>query len=397
MGIRTFLAGLVIFALVEGNALGQQGNVEERLKDLDEAVEELENELMDVREQAEASRPGTTTVLVSGNTKFNFTAREGENPTTSAVFSPHILWKLGARGFFESHVDIKLQQNETVVNLEFANFSYIITDYVILEVGKFLTPFGFFQENVHAAWMNKLPDEPLSVANDSLTPTSSLGIQLRGVIPVGFTVFKYAIYLSNGPRLNVGVPDSQNAGKLKFDNYTDNNRNKAVGGRVGFSPVPELEIGSSFLTSKVGSRNTPFSDIDAFLFGVDLNYVKNVGSLMGTVDVKTEWIWSKVDTADYGAGVFDNKRKGGYLQLAYRPSQVDQGIIKKMETVFRYDLLDLPSGAPVFDEWRLTFGLNYWLGPSMAFKAAYQTATKERAGAGEDKTRAVLFQVAIGF
>ena len=90
---------------------------------------------------------------------------------------------------------------------------------------------------------------------------------------------------------------------------------------------------------------------------------------------------------------FDNKRNGGYIQLAYRPSQIEMDVIPDLELVGRYDTLNQPSGAPVFDTTRWTLGLNYWFGPSFVMKLAQQFEDPE----GGSTEMSTFFQVAIGF
>ena len=56
---------------------------------------------------------------------------------------------------------------------------------------------------------------------------------------------------------------------------------------------------------------------------------------------------------------------GFYVQAAYRPTRHPVEFIRNFEVVGRYDLLNLPSGAPENeDHEQLTIGLNYWLTPS---------------------------------
>jgi hypothetical protein len=278
--------------------------------------------------------------------------------------------------------------------------TYLVNDYVTLGAGKFLTPFGTFSERLHPAWINKLPDAPLPFGHDGLVPGSSIGFDIRGGFPIlQASKINYALYLSNGPRLNTEEDDE--AGLLHFDNFDDINNSKAGGGRIGFLPIPELEVGYSFLIAKVSPDD--FEDVTAVLHGIDLGYVKEIDALGGTVDARFEWVWSDVDDATYdpdsslgfGPLTFDNKRQGGYAQLAYRPSKNSNKIIKNLEGVFRYDALDLPDDAPeAHDEQRYTFGLNYWVSPSFVVKTAYQIDNKD--GDADDQN-AFFIQTSLGF
>ena len=194
---------------------------------------------------------------------------------------------------------------------------------------------------------------------------------------------------------------------LAFEAPTDLNNNKSIGGRVGFLPIPALEIGYSNLFARVDPDGSDVGNVDAELQSVDLAYARDVAPLKGALKFRSQWAWSSVDDATYdstgalGFGplqVNNNMSSGGYAQVAYRPSQVQSETLKKFEFVVRYDDLELPSSAPRnIDERRWTFGVDYWVNSSTVFKLAYQLDdTNDPAGIEGDRD-AVLFQAAMGF
>ena len=375
-----------------------------RQAELDEAIDDFEKSLKSVKETAQAASPGTTNFLVTGYSFANFTARQGENTSFKAQMEPIFLWRLSDRIFFEGEAEFALEDSEEVFGLEYAHLTYILNDCITIGAGKFLTPFGIFPERLHPAWINKLPDFPLALSEDGgLVPFSQVGVQARGVIPLCEQKLNYAIYFTNGPRLNTGADEPGLAGSLDAHNFDDNNNNKAFGFRLGYMFSPALEIGYSFMTARVGESGTSFDKVDAILHGVDLSYVRDVECLCGTIDFRTEWIWSDVDDASYdptgalgfGPVTFDNDRNGGYVQLAYRPTKYESECIKNLETVVRFDTLRAPHGAPdQFDEQRWTLGLNRWFGPSTVVKFAYEIDNRDN---GEKDRDAFLAQFAIGF
>ncbi len=372
-----------------------------QIKELKESQgwsEDFEKELKEIKSKASYSYFGESKFLVTGYGFATYSSKKDENSTFNSGFNPIFLWRINDRLLFEGELELELEGSQTKVALEYANISYILNDYVTLRAGKFLAPFGIFQEKLHPAWINKLPDKPLPFGHDGIGPTTMLGFEVRGAIALNLVKFNYSLYVANGPLLKSTDPNSVEVGMLGFKNFEDINENKTIGGRVGFLPIPELEIGFSFLTGKVGASGTPFSDVGAFLWGVDLNYVKDLEFLKGTVDVKAEYINSKVDDATYGTLTFNNKREGGYFQLAYRPSKLGD-IIKNFEIVSRYSWLDNPFGPPdSHDERNWTFGLNYWLSASAVIKAAYQFGKKRHEEDGEkENTHAFLIQFSLGF
>ena len=366
----------------------------------EQTMDEFDKELKSIKSLATTSQAGTTKPLITGWADVGFADRKGENSTFSASFNPILLWKLSDRLFFEGEVELELEGNETEIDLEYANLSYIVNDYLTLKGGRFLSPFGTFSERLHPGWINKLPDAPLPFGHDGIAPTSELGLQASGGFPAGPTKFNYAVYVSNGPRLNTGDDEPEEAGLLHFDNNTDINNNKAVGTRIGFLPIPELELGYSIQYARVREGG----GTDAWLHSVDLGYVRDSQFLKGTIDVRGQWVWSKVSdvTFDTGSGpfTFNNRRNGGYAQLAYRPSKINNKFIQNLEAVCRWDMINNPDGAPAetaFDERRWTLGLDYWLGPSTVLKAAYQFGTRREPGEGEENVNAILLQAAMGF
>ena len=348
--------------------------------------------------------PGLSSFHVSGFGFTRFVNREGTDSTFTAALVPVFLWEINDQLLFESEIEFELAvedgESKTEVELEYAHASYLFNDYITLGAGKFLTPFGLFPERLHPAWINKLPDGPLAFGHGGIAPFSSVGAYVRGGFPVGSAKFNYAFYLSNGPRLV--TDDEEEAGHLEFDNFGDINNNKAVGGRVGFLPIPQLELGTSFLFAKVNPSGSGVGGADALILGADVSYVQEIDWLAGLVDVRFEYVRSEVDSVTYDADgslgfgplTFENDRTGLYAQVAYRPTKCDLKFLRDVEFVGRFDYLDLPSGAPGGnDHERWTAGVNYWLNPSSVIKIAYQY-TDEEGEPGED---AFLAMFAVGF
>lgn len=368
-------------------------------------IADLRDQLAKVKELAESTRPGTTKFLLTGYAFGGFEKRTGEASTFTAGFSPILLWQLNDKLFFEGELELGQSDSETEVNLEYAHLTYLLNDYISLGVGKFLTPFDQFPDRLHAAWINKLPDFPLAFNEDEgLVAFSQLGAEVRGVIPIGPTKLLYAAYVSNGPRLK--TEDEDGVGSLEFDNFTDIDNNKAVGGRIGFLPVPGLEVGYSIQAARVKVMDASASHANVLLQGVDGSYIHDFDWLKGGIDVRAEWIWSRVSNLTYdpngelgfGPVNYNNRRNGGYAQLAYRPYKIKTSIIPKLEAVVRYDLINQPNDAPgAFDERRWTLGLNYWLGQSTVIKAAYEFGRRRSAGESSGDDDAFLLQAAMGF
>ena len=362
------------------------------------ATEELRQEVEALKLQVKETFPGTTKFLLAGYGTAGFTARSGEDPFFDAAFNALFLWKMTDRLFFEGEMELEFEDEATTINLEVAQASYLLNDYMTIGVGRFLNPTNFFVERQHMNWVNKLPDKPLAVY-DGLMPESELGGQLRGVIPIGPTKLEYAAFVANAPGLITESGDLSEIGMLDFDNDSNLGGHVAVGGRVGFIPIPQLEVGYGIQRSKVGPRDGAVENI---LQSVDFNFVTDSAFLKGLINARAQWVWSHVGDFVYdpngeqgfGPLEFNNNRNGGYAQLSYRPTHIDNDYIKNFEGVLRYDRFNQLHTPVGFDEQRWTIGLNYWVTPSAVLKLAYEFDDKNGGARDQD---AFLMQAAVGF
>lgn len=356
------------------------------------AGDEKDQELEEPSERAPPETPGTTKFLLSGFASAAFASRRHTDSAFSANFAPLFLWKLSDRLLFESELDVSLEGDETEVDLERAQIYYLINDYITFGAGKFLSPMNFLEDRLHQ--VTKLPDKPLAIQR--LLPESNLGFQLRGGLPIGATKLGYAFYVAHAPILE--TENRTGLGTVRFDNFNNAGGHVAVGGRLGFYPIPELEIGYGFQFSGNGAAG---QDVDVLLHSADLNYVRDVKFLKGTVNFLAQWAWSEVDSLTFdpdgslgfGPVTFGNQRNGGYAQLAYRPTMMQNAFINRLEPVVRYERFNQKETAAGFNEQRWTLGLNYWLMPNAVVKAAYQFDDKSE-GLDQD---AFLVQFKIGF
>src|SRR5437667_10349473 len=362
------------------------------------ATEELRQEVETLKTQVKETFPGTTKFLLAGYGTAGLSARSGEDPFFDAAFNAIFLWKLTDRLFFEGELELEFENEETTINLEIAQASDLLNDYMTIGVGRFLNPTDYFVERQQMNWVNKLPDKPLAVY-DGLLPESELGGQLRGVIPIGPTKLEYVGFVANAPGLITESDDFSEIGMLDFDNDANFGGHVAVGGHLGFIPIPQIEIGYGIQRSKVGPRDQA---VTAVLQSADFNYVQDSTLLKGLINFRAQWVWSHVGNFVYdpdgsqgfGPLEFNNNRNGGYVELAYRPTHIDNDYTKNFEGVFRYDRLNQLHTPVGYDEQRWTFGLNYWLTPSTVIKAAYEV-DDENGGARDQN--AFLMQAAVGF
>ena len=348
--------------------------------------------------QRRGASPGTNAVLLSGFAFANFSNIEGMDSTFGAAVVPIILWKPNAWILFEAEIEFALDEEETEVALGYAQVSFILNDYLTLGVGKFLLPFGTFWERWHPAWINKLPTMPLLYAHGvGFIGEAGVGAQLRGGARVGSTKFNYSLYVINGPSL---AEDPPMPGGLEWERNLDNNNNKSVGGRVGFLPVPALEIGLSALWGRVNDSGSELGRIETLILGLDLWWAHVSPAIAGRIEVRAEVAWADTDDATFqdgdtgGTFTYRNKRNGWFVQVAYRPTYATSRILRDLEIVLRYDKVQLPGPAEIgTDRDRLTLGMDYWILPNAVAKLAYFVDSER---GGNDRNGVVL-QTAIGF
>jgi hypothetical protein len=373
----------------------QKGNYVSR-----QEYEALQKELNDVKAQVAAQGPTPpeaartrpiaeslgltdTKLLITGSAAAGYFDPEGQSSTFTAEFNPMFLWQLDERLFFEGELELALEGpdlggegSQTDVELDLAYLTYLINDYALAGGGKFSVPFTTYHNHLDPSWINKLPTDPLVYADGGIAPDTGVGAFVTGAIPYRSMLFNYAVFLTNGPALITDDPEA--AGSLNFDNFNDLNNNKALGFRVGFLPIPELEVGYSFEFSR---PNPPgFETVHSTLYGVDLNYVARLAALKGQLSVRGAWIWSDLSdvmydpTGELGFGplFFDNDRNGGYAEVAYRPLDVAERILRNFEFVLRYDRLVIPADAPGGGTRELwTPGIDYWITARTLLKVAY--------------------------
>ena len=90
------------------------------------------------------------------------------------VIAPVLALPLGPRLLIESRADLRglyQQDNRTgpyngsfTATLEYLQADYLVNRHVTITAGRFLTPFGTYNERLTAIWIRNLQDAPLSFA-----------------------------------------------------------------------------------------------------------------------------------------------------------------------------------------------------------------------------------------
>ncbi len=339
--------------------------------------------------------------------------RPGADSFVTGKFNPGFHFQYKDLLVFESELEFSTTSDgETATELEYSQFDIILNDYITVVAGKYLSPIGQFQERLHPSWINKIQGAPAGFGHDGVQPTSDTGVQVRGAVPIGKSRLTYSLALGNGPRTtSEGGVALEGVGR-------DDNSNKSLGGRLGFFPIPNLEIGGSYLTAKVGGyegeavahAETPIqvSSDDPLgldqarytLWGMDGAYSK------GALSARFEYLKSHRGTLFSITGeepLGDVLPRLGmeawYGQVSYRLSNVgDSDFLHNLEPVIRYGQFRI-SGHDELEEEnaqdRFNVGLNYWLAPTIVAKAGLEWRNFKVLGV--DSEQLYQFQIAYGF
>ncbi len=344
----------------------------------------------------------------------------GGTTFVAGTFNPALYFQYGNLLLLEAEAEIEVNENgETEFTLEFAQFDIFLHDYATLVVGKYLSPVGQFQERLHPSWINRLADAPAGFGHGGVQPGAEVGVQLRGGVPLGRSRVNYALAIGNGPRLDA-------MGEVMTEGFgRDDDRNKAVSGRIGFLPLPYVELGASFLRAKVkgatgepedmgseglgiasaieGAGGPVLPAVRYSLWGLDAAYTR------GPWDVRFEYlrgVRKAIPVVDEEGMKMEPlprlTMKAWYGQIAYRLSGLTQHrILQNFEPAIRYgryQVRGLDELAEEAAERRLDLGLNYWFAPAIVLHSAVQfrkfTARQEDE---VNKDTRLLLQLAYGF
>jgi hypothetical protein len=173
--------------------------------------------------------------IISGYVAFVPTWEAGE-PTLVSIIAPVVVIPLGDHFLVESRVELEgdfVQQppdnsfgGQVGQDIQYAQLDYIANKYVTVSAGRYLIPFGIFNERLYPNWVRVFQTDPLIFP---VGTGSGDGAMLRGGIATGENVaVNYAVYFSA----------ASNADKFEAE--------RVFGGRFGvFFARQRVELGFS--------------------------------------------------------------------------------------------------------------------------------------------------------
>jgi hypothetical protein len=187
--------------------------------------------------------------ILTGNLgAFSFVT--GGHNLIDTQINPILLVPLGERWLIESRAEFegKFQRppnggpygGPVNKHVDYAQVDFIASSYMTVTAGRFLTPFGIFNERLYPVWIRALQPDPLILP---INTAPSDGAMLRGGFPVNAKAnMNYAAYVSV-TSIGIGSVDSE----------------RHVGGRMGFFfPGPRLEVGGSWQRTLQNDRKNAF-------------------------------------------------------------------------------------------------------------------------------------------
>lgn len=273
---------------------------------------------------------------------------EGGQPHLDPLIAPVILVPLGDRWLVESRATFESDlstppgsstfHGEVEKEVDYLQLDYIANRYLTVTVGRYLTPFGIYNERLYPIWVRDLQSDPLILPLGTGPSGAGTGAMARGGFSLSTRVnLNYAAYFS----------------ALSTVSRLDSNR--VAGGRVGlFFPGPRLEIGTSFQHLLQDDRSNAF--------GFHFEWQPPAIPL----DIRSEYARS-------------SQGSGYWIEPAYRLSQITRGqnFFSRVQVVARMQQFFLGAGpvlsedAPSVDTKEIELGLNYYFRSDLRAVSSY--------------------------
>ncbi len=376
--------------------------------------------LMGSQTLAEESKSGRFAIAGYGDVKYE-DSQANDTSSFSARFVPIFLFSLNDKTHIEAETEISVNEaGETEVELEYADVHYFLTDNTTISAGKFLLPFGQYGPNLHPSWINRSAFSPgiyggvgghggYQPMTGLLPVMTDIGVGLQHTITFGNNKKIFIdVYATNGIAEEEHdedellddhgdeepVVDDHGDEEPVVDDHglelpelafeatsSDNNSNKAMGGRIAIAFLPEIELGASYYTAKYDHEE----ELEFTATGFDINWIGEYHILRGEYIQTDTDAFEEHEDGDLERINFD--RNGWYLQSTFM-------LGKYFTSLHGFDLVvEYAETNKILEADRWAYGINYWLDDRSVLKATYEDT---RVHDGEDDVRFAI-QYSYGF
>lgn len=266
--------------------------------------------------------------------------------TLNPQFNPVLLVPFGSHVLLESRADFggNFQREDQTTGpfkgkifktVDYAQVDWLANTHVIASVGKYLLPFGLFNERLSAVWIRNLQDAPIVAAIGTRNSGAGDGIMLRG------TAFQHPAY---SIQYTAYFSARSNINQLEAA--------RTAGGDTSvYFTKPRLEAGVSY------QRFLQQHNINSV--GTYLSWQPRTTPL----DLKAE-------------GDFSYNGRGYWIESAYRLEQLPiPQFARKFQAVTRVQQFFPVHGGgnalPTVSTTRVDFGLNYYFRDNLRFISSY--------------------------
>jgi hypothetical protein len=287
------------------------------------------------------------TPTISGAIGFLNSTNAGAH-SFQPVISPLVALPLGnhflveSRFYFEEFVARKngtsgSYEGTFLKDTQYLQLDYIAAPHLTIVGGRYLTPFGTYNERLSPIWIQKFQDAPLISPIGTRTTGSSDGGMIRGV-------------LFSKPKVQVNY-----VGYFSASSTVDQfQAARAAGDRIeAYFPNKRIEIGTSYARFLQGTHNNSF--------GAHFWWLPPSSPLQ----VRSEYAHSE-------------HAQGYWIETAYRLSQWHgpDSFVGRIEPLFRMQqsFRNSPSpgdGLPAADTQQADFGFQYHLPHEVRFNTSY--------------------------
>jgi hypothetical protein len=210
------------------------------------------------------------TPLISGAAGFLSSTNAGTTDI-QPVIAPVAVVPLGSRFLIESRADIRgffqpkdgtgPYQGQLFTSLQYLQLDYIATSRLTVTAGRFLTPFGTYNERLSPIWIDNFQNAPLISAIGTRTTGSSDGVMIRGAaFSTGAVQINYLAYFSAevaqtqfaaartaGDRIDIFFPKQRLEVGTSYGRFLQGQHSNSVGGHLWWQPwrVP-LQVRSEY-------------------------------------------------------------------------------------------------------------------------------------------------------